>query len=198
MCVFCVPFVADFVFFHYCPIVPICCIEWLVLRAATVIIDTYVHWFIVSFTLLWHDVLFSQVIPSEINNILLDLSEVADAATVGVTTTDKHMIPHCFVVSSNQEKLTEEDLRQTLSGTRIILFKYKYYVICFHCRKYYIQIQFFPHSIFPLFSFFPEFVITIQISRVIRISFFYKIHIYYDVLWCIVILFIHVLHKIVI
>ena len=48
--------------------------------------------------------------------MFLNLPEVIDSAIVGTTHPDKGQIPHCFVVYSNKNDLTDGMLRQALSG----------------------------------------------------------------------------------
>ena len=61
-------------------------------------------------------VIFIQIFPSEINNILLNHPGVADSATVPVNHPKASQVPYCFVVPSNKDTVTECMLKQTLHG----------------------------------------------------------------------------------
>ena len=60
-----------------------------------------------------------QIFPYEIDSIFMCHPGVVDSATVGVNHPDSDQVPHCFVVRSNENKVTEYMLKQILKGRHI-------------------------------------------------------------------------------
>ena len=65
-----------------------------------------------------HSLFFTiQILPYKINSILLSHPGVVDSATLGVNHPDAVQIPHCFVIRTNDDKVTGYLLKQLLNGT---------------------------------------------------------------------------------
>ena len=80
-----------------------------------------------------------QIFPSEVNNILLshpgvvdsatvgvdlamvdDVDSAGDSDTVGVNHSPIHQVPHCFVVRTNEDDVTEYMMKQALYGNNLL------------------------------------------------------------------------------